>query len=350
MQLYINDGTNSLKCSRFGNSPTIISEEPLKIETDNTTITINKIDSSTWEQSYTQLVNTCANRLQQWFMKYRSNYIWTINTIAPCDGAFTLLPGRYYKFTFNHHGISLGKVVIDNSLSREEVYDIISRFIMCIYHFLNNLNRRLLNPEPPYGILHRYMSAQACYNLIIFNTNFVVNAFASMDAVVIVLGYINKVCEPLSVKFSVDINAEGKTGLLGIYLDTASATVDPNSYRITRNFVSAEGKDFGETDITNPNDCTWQFGGQWTHGTIQQTFNLGKSAKSTYLITKNPYVNRYTRYSDSGRCVFNITVNAQVTQGNKVIDSRKFNFTCDCAELVAGKEKVEVTDQEEEEV
>lgn len=327
---------------RFSDAPTICTEKPLHLDIVDDVLVLSKDGSDSWEQQYNECVLNCVNRLTNWFDFNRHEWLWSINKVYTTDGNFALLPGRFYDITYNPEepsNLTIGKRILGFMYDLKSQYIIMHRFVMCIHHYLKNLRRRLLNSEPPYGIVQRYLGAQACWNLNMFSTNFIVDAFATVDSVNIILGYVNKTCKKVNVKFEVDITAQGKgLGLLGIYLDSASTTYDPSLHSIKRNFVTEDGESDSYADITNPNDCRWQFGGSWSNAKILQEFkDVDKNVKCTYLITKNPYVTGYVRYSDSARCTFHIGVKATATfVGSNYQDVRLYDFDVSCAALEQG--------------
>jgi hypothetical protein len=338
MQLNIHTAQGVLKAGRFsGNTPCLKTEDPITLTNTDNTITIGKQGITTWEQEYEECILSAENRLSAWYDKYAKHWLWSINNIKTTTGEITILPGRlFYINNTIPHTVSISKPHLDNILSLVDQYKILHRFIMCIYHYLNNLHRRLMNPEAPYGIVQRYLSAQACWNLSMFNVNFIVDAFANVDSVNIILGYVNKSCDPVTVDFEVQINASGSgLGLLGVYLDEASSNYDPNEHTIRRNLISSSGKDLGLADITNPNDCQWSWSSSWSKAIINQRFtNVERQAKCVYTITRNLFTTGYIRYSKDAQCSFDITVLATASTG----DSRIYNFKVSCAALVQGRD------------
>lgn len=343
MELHIVTNDRKFIVDRFSKkSPNVVVDSPLYMTNDDSSITIGKYGNVTWEQEYTSYIYEVTNRLNNFLIEKTSKWLWSINNLKTHNGEFALLPGRLFTLVHNNNNsITLAKPYLKNIRSLKDQYEILHRFIMCIYHYLNNLYRRLMNPEEPYGIVQRYLSAQACWNLNMFSTSFIVDTFATVDSVNIILGYTNTSCDLVDVHFDVNITAEGNgLGLLGVYLDSTSVEYDPNSYSIQRNFVSADGKEYTFTDITNPNDCKWQFGGKWSKAIISQDFhNVDKQIKCTYIITRNPYVIGYVRYSEESRCVFNVHVKATAKLSSNpasVLSVREYEFNVSCASLIHG--------------
>lgn len=344
MKFIINTRKEHYIADRFGRqSPCIKVAEPLVLySTNNTSIIIMKKGATTWEQEYNGCITDATSLLNTCFATASSMWVWTINGIKTYNGAFAIIPGRLFSIsTSSPSSLTISKPYLTCILSLQEQYKIMHRFIMCIYHYLNNLHRRLMNPEAPYGIVQRYLSAQACWNLNMFSTNFIADSFAAVDSVNIILGYTNSSCDLVDVHFSVNITADGNgLGLLGIYLDSTSTLYDPNSHSIQRNFITTDGIDHGFADITNPNDCIWERGGKWTEAKISQDFhNIDKQIKCTYIITRNPYVTGYIRYSKESLCTFNIIITATTTRPGEhvVLNERSYEFNVSCASLIQGR-------------
>lgn len=350
MQLTINTASGNLLVTRFSKkSLSLKAEYPLTV-VNKDIVTVGKQGVTTWEDSYNDCIENAEDKINKVLSINSKHWLWSINNISSNTKEFTILPGRLFCLNkLNPHTLTLSKPYLNSILSISDQFKIMHKFVMCIFHYLSNLYRRLMNTEKPYGIVQRYLGAQACWNLNMFNINFIANTFATSDSINIVLGYINKSCDLVDVNFAVNITADGDgLGLLGIYLDSASANYDPTSHTILRNFITTDGTDYGMSDITNPNDCKWQFGGTWSKAVISQEFSkVEKQVKCTYIITRNPYVLGDLRYNKNKRCTFHVTIKATAQfENSSNIDSREYQFDVQCATLERGYSTEYPTNQE----
>lgn len=355
MKFTINTGNNKYIVDRFNKYAinTNAKDSDLTISVRNNSIILENILGASWLDIYNRLINKCESRLSAWYADNSNSFVRSISGVTVNDGHFLIVPGRLISANYgDSNEVLLGRIGVQDKKSPDAILLDLFRCQLCLYHFLNSLVHRHLNPEPPYGTLLRYLSAQAYWNLCVCSRAPSVKCISTFDKVIIVLDYQAQRCVDAIVEFEIDITVEqgDNLGLLGVYIDEISKDIAPYSYTIYRDFVTASGIHYELTDITNPADCIWQKDGTWTRAKIKQTFgtpgdaeNPGKgvrNAKSVFVIGRNPYATGTFKRNSELDCVFKITSKVK-------LNDEEFNYetTCSCASLIDGFENPEITEE-----